>query len=250
MTVRLDQLLVMGGTVDSDCVAPGVQAHQLLVVRGGSRRPGCELWMSPPRVPAPPASWHLPKVCPLAIHTPVADRRMPDWAGARNRRAPDSAAAVSLELNRITIRISLTNRERYPDEFLAHVGLGPATRTVRVSLGRTPDRQVHLSSRTVCRQPPYQQLAIYNDGENLHVVHDEHNLEKGDDAPEQHAQGFEDADVMREFPREVHGLRRTTHREVQLTPQAGLGSDHRRKGSGGVRDVCTAEHMTNQRPIC
>ena len=49
--------------------------------------------------------------------------------------------------------------------------------------------------------PTEEQLAIYNDGENLQVVHDQYNLEKGDDTPEQHAERFEDADVRQEFLR-------------------------------------------------
>lgn len=66
---------------------------------------------------------------------------------------------------------------------------------------RVPFRAIADQFPELYDLPRDEQLAIYNDGENLQVVHDEHNLEKGDDTPEQHAQGFEDADVRQEFLR-------------------------------------------------
>ena len=45
------------------------------------------------------------------------------------------------------------------------------------------------------------QLAIYNDPENLQVIHDVHNLEKRADTPAEHAWEFADADARGEFLR-------------------------------------------------
>ena len=49
--------------------------------------------------------------------------------------------------------------------------------------------------------PREEQLAVYNDTENLQVIHDERNLEKGDDTPEQYALEFADTEARREFLR-------------------------------------------------
>ena len=78
---------------------------------------------------------------------------------------------------------------------------------------RVPFRKIADWFPQLYELPREEQLAIYNDGENLQVVHEEHNLEKGDDTPEQHAQEFEDADVRREFLRKCAGyVERLTER--------------------------------------
>lgn len=66
---------------------------------------------------------------------------------------------------------------------------------------RVPFREIADQFPQLYELPREEQLAIFNDAENLQVVHDEYNLEKGDDAPKLHAQEFEDADVRREFLR-------------------------------------------------
>ena len=64
---------------------------------------------------------------------------------------------------------------------------------------RVPFREIADQFPQLYELPREEQLAIYNDSENLQVIHDEHNLEKGDDTSEQHAQEFGDADAGREF---------------------------------------------------
>lgn len=66
---------------------------------------------------------------------------------------------------------------------------------------RVPFREIADQFPQLYELPREEQLAIYNDGENLQVVHDEHNREKGDNSPEQHAQEFADANARGEFLR-------------------------------------------------
>ena len=66
---------------------------------------------------------------------------------------------------------------------------------------RVPFREIADQFPQLYELPRAEQLAIYNDVENLQVVHDVHNLEKGDDPPAQHALEFADVDVRREFLR-------------------------------------------------
>ena len=54
--------------------------------------------------------------------------------------------------------------------------------------------------------PRDEQLAVYNDPENLQVIHDVHNFEKGDDAPAEHALSFADPDGREEFLRKCKGF--------------------------------------------
>ena len=66
---------------------------------------------------------------------------------------------------------------------------------------RVPFREIADQFPQLYESPREEQLAIYNDAENLQVIHDEHNLEKGDDTPEQHAQEFANADAREKFLR-------------------------------------------------
>ena len=66
---------------------------------------------------------------------------------------------------------------------------------------RVPFRVIADQFPQLYELPREVQLEIYNDAGNLQVVHDEHNLEKGDDTPEQHAQEFADAEARGEFLR-------------------------------------------------
>ena len=44
-----------------------------------------------------------------------------------------------------------------------------------------------------------EQLAVYNDPDNLQVIHDDHNRAKGDASPAEHAWEFSDAEARGEF---------------------------------------------------
>ena len=66
---------------------------------------------------------------------------------------------------------------------------------------RVPFREIAEQYPQVYGLPKDEQLVIYNDIENLQVVHDVHNLEKGDDLPARHALEFADVDARREFLR-------------------------------------------------
>ncbi len=66
---------------------------------------------------------------------------------------------------------------------------------------RVPFREIAHQFPQLYELPRDGQLAIYNDIENLQVVHDAHNLEKGDDLPLQHALDLADVDAKREFLR-------------------------------------------------
>ena len=44
-----------------------------------------------------------------------------------------------------------------------------------------------------------EQLAVYNDPDNLHVIHDDHNRAKGDASPAEHAWEFSDDEARGEF---------------------------------------------------
>lgn len=64
---------------------------------------------------------------------------------------------------------------------------------------RVPFRAIADQFPQLYDLPREEQLAIYNDGENLQVIHDEHNLDKGADTPELYARALEDADTRQEF---------------------------------------------------
>ena len=66
---------------------------------------------------------------------------------------------------------------------------------------RVPFRVVADEFPQLYELPRDEQLAVYNDPENLQVIHDVHNLEKGDDAPAERALAFADADAQEEFLR-------------------------------------------------
>ncbi len=66
---------------------------------------------------------------------------------------------------------------------------------------RVPFREIADQFPQLYELPKEEQLAIYNDAENLQVIHDEHNLKKGDDTPERHAQEFANADARGKFLR-------------------------------------------------
>ena len=66
---------------------------------------------------------------------------------------------------------------------------------------RVPFREIADQFPQLYELPKDEQLAIYNDVENLCVVHDVHNLEKGDDLPAKHALEITDVDARREFLR-------------------------------------------------
>lgn len=66
---------------------------------------------------------------------------------------------------------------------------------------RVPFREIVNQLPQLYELPREEQLEIYNDAENLQVVHDQHNFEKGDATPEQHARTFADPEARREFLR-------------------------------------------------
>ena len=81
--------------------------------------------------------------------------------------------------------------------------------------------------------PKDEQLAIYNDVENLQVVHDVHNLAKGDDAPAQHALELASLGSRREFLRKcadyVGGLQ---ERFAEIRTRQEVGPDGNTTPSG------------------
>lgn len=64
---------------------------------------------------------------------------------------------------------------------------------------RVPFREIADRFPQLLELPKEEQLAIYNDPENLQVVHDAHNLKKGADTPTEHALEFADGNAKREF---------------------------------------------------
>ena len=66
---------------------------------------------------------------------------------------------------------------------------------------RVPFRVVADQFPQLYELPRDEQLAVYNDPENLQVIHDVHNLQKGYDVPAEHALAFADADAQGEFLR-------------------------------------------------
>ncbi len=64
---------------------------------------------------------------------------------------------------------------------------------------RMPFREIADQFPRLYELPKEEQLAIYNDVENLQIIHDVHNLEKGDDRPAQHALKLAGVDMKREF---------------------------------------------------
>ena len=80
---------------------------------------------------------------------------------------------------------------------------------------RMPFHEVMSSHPEIYNLPVEEQLAIYNDPDNLQVIHDDHNMDKGAQPGDVHAAEIADEEFRRQFLADYHAYKESLEKRFQ-----------------------------------